>query len=72
MINYSPFWETLEKSNMTTYKLIKYYNMSGSTIQRLRDNKPISTKTLNDLCCALKCNVGDIMTYEPSDQDQFL
>jgi len=72
LIDYSPFWETMKKSDMSTYKLIKFYHLSGSTIQRLRDNMPLSTKTINDLCKALDCDVDSIMRYIPSDQDQLL
>ena len=70
MIDYSPFWETLKKSDMSTYRLIKFYHISGSTIHRLKTNQALSTRTVNDLCMALGCNVDDIMTFIPSDQDQ--
>lgn len=48
---------------MTTYRLIKDYNISRSLIDRLKHNKPISTVTLNDLCSILDCRVEDIMVY---------
>lgn len=63
MIIYTPFWETLKEKNMTTYTLINKYNVSSSTINRLRHNKPISTTTLNDLCKFLDCNVSDIIEF---------
>lgn len=63
MINYTPFYETLKKKNISTYKLIKDFNISRGLLDRLRHNKPISTVTLNDLCDILDCNVQDIMTF---------
>lgn len=63
MISYSPFYVTLKAKNMTTYRLIKDYNISRSLIDRLKHNKPISTVTLNDLCKILDCRVEDIMVY---------
>ena len=63
MIDYSPFWETLKRSGESTYSLIKKYNISSSTIDRLRKGKPVTTTTINDLCCALKCDVSGIMHY---------
>lgn len=63
MISYSPFYATLKSHNMTTYRLIKDYNISRSLIDRLKHNKPISTVTLNDLCSILDCRVEDIMVY---------
>ena len=47
MIDYSPFWETLEKSNENWYTLTSKYHMSHSTLHRLKHNKDVSTKTLN-------------------------
>lgn len=72
MVVYSPFWETLEKSNESWYSLTKNHHMSNSTLHRLKHNKDISTKTINDLCRILCCNVGDILVYIPSDNDQIL
>ena len=63
MISYEPFYETLKQKGITTYKLIKDYNISRSRLDRLKHNKPISTVTLNDLCEILGCNVSDILTY---------
>ncbi len=69
MISYAPFWETLKKSKETTYTLINTYKVSSSTIDKLRNNKNITTLTLNDLCRILDCGVNDIMTYVPSDEE---
>ncbi|WP_448861971.1 helix-turn-helix domain-containing protein [Dorea sp.] len=72
MIDYSPFWKTLENSNENWYTLTNKHHMSNSTLHRLKHNKDISTKTLNDLCRILNCNIQDIIQYIPSDTDQIL
>ena len=72
MIDYQPFWNTLEKSSENWYTLTKNHHLSDSTLHRLRHNKDISTKTLNDLCRILNCRVEDILRYIPSEQDQKL
>lgn len=72
MISYAPFWKTLKKSKESTYTLIHVHGVSSSTIQRLRENKHISTLTINDLCRILDCNVKDILIYEPNDNDTVL
>lgn len=72
MINYGPFWETLHKSSESTYTLIKNHRLSSSTINKLRNNKPVTTTTLNDLCRILNCRIEDILEYVPSDTDQIL
>lgn len=72
MIVYTPFWQTLKKSEESIYTLIKKHNISSSTIDKLRKNKPLNTTTINDLCRILGCDVQDIMEYEASETDQIL
>jgi len=72
MIDYSPFWATLDKSQENWYTLTKLHNISFSTLSRIKNNKDISTKTINDLCRILNCDVSDILRYIPSDEDQLL
>ena len=64
MIVYSPFWETLKKSNESWYSLTKTHHMSN--------NRDVSTRTLNDLCRILGCRIEDIALFVPSDSDQKL
>ena len=70
MIDYSPFWKTLEASDENWYTLTSKHHLSHSTLHRLKHNKDVSTKTLNDLCRILNCNIQDIATYIPADTDQ--
>lgn len=72
MIDYSPFWETLAQSNENWYTLTTKYNMSNSTMHRLKHNLDTSTRTLNDLCRILNCDIKDLIRYVPSDSDQKL
>ena len=72
MIDYSPFWKTLEQSEENWYTLTNKYHMSHSTLHRLKHNKDVSTRTLNDLCRILQCDICDIIRYVPSDSDQTL
>ena len=72
MIDYSPFLKTLEKSPENWYTLTNKHHMSHSTLHRLKHNKDVSTKTLNDLCRILNCNICDIIQYIPYDSDQIL
>ena len=72
MIVYDRFWETLKRSQESTYTLITKHRISSSTIDKLRKNKPITTTTLNDLCRILDCRAEEILEYVPSDVDQTL
>ena len=64
MISYEPFYETIKKANISTYKLINQYGLSRSLLDRLKHNKPITTVTIDDLCTILKCNIEDIAIYK--------
>ncbi len=72
MIDYSPFWEKLEQSDENWYTLTTRHRISNSTLHRLKHNKDVSTKTLNDLCRILDCQISDVVQYIPSDNDQKL
>lgn len=72
MIDYGPFWETLERSEENWYTLTKKHHISDSTLHRLKHNKDISMRTVNDLCRILCCRIEDIAVYIPSEEDQKL
>ncbi|MBR1811575.1 MAG: helix-turn-helix transcriptional regulator [Clostridia bacterium] len=63
MISYEPFYRTLKEKNISTYKLINIYHISRGLLYRMKNNKPITTVTLNDLCTILDCGVEDILVY---------
>ncbi len=63
MIVYTPLWETMKKKGFTTYTLRQKYKMSGSTVERLKKNKPLSTVTLDDICKILDCSLSEVAKY---------
>ncbi|MBQ2760298.1 MAG: helix-turn-helix transcriptional regulator [Clostridia bacterium] len=64
MISFSPFYETLKRKNISTYKLINQYGLSRSLLDRIKHNKPMTTSTLNDLCIILDCDISDIVEFK--------
>ena len=70
MIVYDPFWYTLKKRNISTYKLFHTYGISSHTIHRLRHNSGVSTSLINELCNLLDCKVEDILRFVPQSSDQ--
>lgn len=63
MITFDRLWETMKKSGISKYTLIKKYNVSPGQITRLKRNESVSTHTIDSFCKILKCNVEDIMQY---------
>ncbi len=39
------------------------YNISSSTVHRLKAGESVSTNTLDSLCKILKCDISDIIKY---------
>lgn len=65
MISYDPLWVTMKKRNISTYRLIKEYGFSKGTLDSLKQNRNVSTATLNDICNILSCNIEDVVLFTP-------
>lgn len=61
MFSYEPLWNTMKEKGITTYALIKRYNINPRTINHLKHNKSISMYTLERLCLILKCQASDVV-----------
>lgn len=68
IISYEPLWATMKRKGVTTYTLIKKYSFSKGTLDSLKQNRNISTSTLNDICNILGCNVEDVILHVPDDE----
>ena len=69
MINFNPLWETMKKKNISQYKLIHHYGISSSQINRLKNNRYVSTHTIGVLCTILRCQVSDIMEFQMDNSE---
>lgn len=63
MISYEPFWKTLKEKGVSTYTLREKHNINPNTLTRMKNNKYLSMRTMEDLCEILDCNLEDIATY---------
>ncbi|MDO5564450.1 MAG: helix-turn-helix transcriptional regulator [Eubacteriales bacterium] len=63
MIKYDYFWIIMKRNKVSQYKLIMDYHISPATILRLKRNQYVSLFTIETLCRALDCNIGDIVTF---------
>ena len=68
MISYMPFYETLNRKDVTEYALIFKFGIPANTIQRMKHGKAITTKTLDALCSILDCSVSEILEYIPPEK----
>ena len=60
----------MKEKHISSYRLINYYQISRSMLDRLKHDKPITPTTLNSLCEILDCRVEDIITYIPDKKDE--
>lgn len=65
MIVFDKLWETMEHKGVSTYYLREKAGIDSKTIRRLKANDNMETKTLDKLCTALNCSLGDIAEYIP-------
>lgn len=63
MISYAPFWETLKKKNISTYKLLHEYGLSHGTYDNLRHNRNVNLSTIDQLCKILHCKIEDVVEF---------
>lgn len=63
-IKYKKLFELMKERGLTTYEIRKENIISQSTLQKMRENKDVSTKSIAALCKQLRCQPGDILSYE--------
>lgn len=68
MIDFEPFYKTLEKRGKTGYALQRDKIVGSGTLTRMKAGKSISTDTIDDLCNYLRCKPSDIIRYTPGDK----
>ena len=55
----------LKEVGYTKYQIRKNKLLSESTVQKLREGKPISWENIETLCKLLNCQPNDIIEYIP-------
>lgn len=69
MIVYTPFWETLKKRGITAYELREKHNVNPNTLTRMRANKYLSMRTIDELCEILDCRIEEIAEYQRKERE---
>ena len=63
MISFEKLWKTMQEKGFSTYVLREKCGIDSKTIRRLKANENMETKTLDKLCCALRCKLEDIAEF---------
>lgn len=62
IIDYSPLWETMNKTGITQYQLLKS-GIDNKTLDTLKKNKNITLITLERICRILNCTPNDVVRF---------
>ena len=60
-ISYKRLWKLLIDKDMMKKELAAKARISSASIAKLRRNENVNTDILLKICCALNCDVSDIM-----------
>ncbi|WP_406614594.1 helix-turn-helix domain-containing protein [Mycoplasma corogypsi] len=61
-ITYKKLWKLLIDKNLKKTDLINLAKISSVTLSRLSKDESVSVETLNRICKALDCQIGDIIS----------
>ena len=60
-ISYKKLWKLLIDKDMKKKDLALVTGISSSTLAKLGKDENVSSETLNKICIALECDIGDMM-----------
>lgn len=60
--NYNGLWKILIDKGMLKKDFMKQADITPSTVAKMGKDKPVSMKVLWDICTALECDIGDIIS----------
>lgn len=68
--SYDRLWIILDKKCMQKEDLRKATGISSATLAKLGKNENINMKSLEKICRALDCDVGDIINCEHNKEEK--
>ena len=62
--NYKNLWKLLIDKDMKKTDLLIVANISSNILAKMNKGENVSMDSLQKICKALECDVGDIITFE--------
>ena len=62
-VSYSRLWKLLIDKNMNKSQLRDAAGISTNAVAKLGRNEAVSLETLEKVCCALDCNIEDVLEF---------
>lgn len=66
-ISYNKLWKQTIDHNLNKTQLKEKAKISTNAVAKLGKNEAVSMETLEKICKALNCNIGDIMEFVEED-----
>lgn len=63
-VSYKKLWKNLIDKNLKKTDLIKEAGVTSNIIARMGNNQYIAMESLEKICKALKCDIGDIVSFD--------
>ena len=67
MVSYNKLWKLLIDKGMKKKDLGDAANISANTLAKMGRNDYVSMEILVRICCALRCDIGDIIEVRTED-----
>ena len=67
-VSYKKLWKLLIDHDMRKKDLAKVADISSYTITKMSKGENVTVDTLTKICCALHCDIGDIMELIPEEE----
>ena len=67
-ISYTRLWKILIDKGMNRSQLRDAAGISTNAIAKFGRNEPVSMETLEKVCCALDCNIEDVVEFVKNDE----
>ncbi|MDD6488929.1 MAG: helix-turn-helix transcriptional regulator [Clostridia bacterium] len=62
--------QALKNAGYTTYQIRNKKILSESTVQKLRNSKPVSWENIETLCRLLNVQPGELLEYKPDTESE--
>ncbi|RFZ79819.1 XRE family transcriptional regulator [Lacrimispora amygdalina] len=69
-ISYNRLWKMLIDRKMKKIELQRAAGISGNVLLRLNKDEQVTMESLYKICRVLHCNVGDVMEFTDTEEEQ--
>lgn len=66
---YNGLWKLLIDHNMKKMDLVDKMGISTSTLAKMGKGEPVSMQILAKICDKLNCDIGDLVSYSPNENN---